>query len=173
MKTFFTVDRTGTLAPEKEISLQHYQDISPSHFQDHVDALYPQGLSFHGERYLLRAGSNSNLSSPAIELLFEYIRRSNFIDSPSRFECFFACESVEDAISFRNEFGNPDQKTYEVQNYGLSHRYNMRLLHNSSSILYRSYAAHQYWLGNQGVPSLGEFWEILLTLPVRISREVK
>jgi len=173
MSLLYTVDRLGTLKPGMVIQLQQHRDISPQYLQDHVDSLFPDGVSSHGERYFLQAGSKGNIASPAIELLFEYIRKTSFSNKPSRFESFFACESIDDAKSFRSQFGSHEQKIFEIQSDGPKHKCNMKLLHNDLSNLYFSYAAHQYWLGNQGISELGEFWEIILSLPVKVGDVVQ
>jgi hypothetical protein len=49
----FTVDRSGTLEEGQIISLVKYRDVEPHEVQIHVDSLFPDGVTSHGERYIL------------------------------------------------------------------------------------------------------------------------
>lgn len=172
MQTFFTVDRAGLLRENLEISLTKHQDIKPQELQLHSNSLYPDGVSFHGATYLIKPNSRGNISSPAIELLFEYVRRSNFPQMPSRFQSFFACATLAEAQQFRVNFGRPEQQIWTVYSQEDSFRVNMKLLDNNQTTLYCSYLAHEYWQGNAGPTQLGQFWEMILRLPVKIGQRV-
>jgi hypothetical protein len=171
MKKFYTVDRVGTLSSGTVINITKYDDVNPKALQVHVDSLFPSGVSFHGENYLLKNDSHGKISSSAIELLFEYVRRSNFPEIPSRFECSFACETIEEAKVFRTNFGQPTDRIFEVFSEGSYFKGNMVLLENNQTSLVCSYFADEYWKGNQG-PNPDCFWEVLLELPVTIGEQV-
>lgn len=172
MKKFYSVDRVGTLQEGMVIVLMRYSDVSPPFLQTHVDYLFPDGLSMHGERYLINNNSKGNIASPAIELLFENVRRANFSECPSRFQSFFACCSIEEARTFRNTYGSNDSQIFEVYTENRFFKANMCLLGNNHTNLVCSYLAHEYWAGNSGPPELSEFTEILLELPVTIGPKI-
>lgn len=46
---------------------------------------------------------NQNLAGAYREQIYEKIRMASFPDKPSRLECIFLCETLEEATSFRNE----------------------------------------------------------------------
>src|SRR5688572_10873944 len=81
-----------------------FDDVSPPELQEHVSALFPLGVSRHGEEYFLRSSSRADVASPAIELLLEYVRRANFPSRPSRFASWFGVSSVDEALAFRRRF---------------------------------------------------------------------
>ncbi|EOW9210583.1 TPA: DUF2441 domain-containing protein [Vibrio cholerae] len=171
MKKFYTVDRLGTLSSGTVIDITKYDDVNPKVLQSHVDELFPNGVSAHGENYLLKKGSHGQISSSAIELLFEYVRRAHLPEIKSRFECSFACESIDEAMAFRNRFGQPSDRIFEVLSDKPYFKGNMVLLDNNQTSLVCSYFADEYWKGNQG-PIPESFWEILLELPVTIGDQV-
>jgi hypothetical protein len=171
MKTFYTVDRAGALFDGAVIDIVKHDDISPKNLQIHVDSLFPNGVSSHGDRYFLKNDSHGQITSAAIELLFEYVRRANFSGLPSRFESLFACETIEDALKFRSYFGKPSDSIFEVFSDRTSFKGNMALLDNNQTSLVCSYFADEYWNGNQG-PLTGCFWEVLLELPVKIGKQI-
>ncbi|MBV1839302.1 DUF2441 domain-containing protein [Photobacterium ganghwense] len=171
MNKFYTVDRKGSLSTGTVIELTKYDDVNPKVLQEHVDSLFSNGVSSHGENYLLKNGSHGQISSSAIELLFEYVRRANFPEIPSRFECSFACETIDEAVKFRAAFGNPTDPIYEVFSENSFFKGNMALLDNDQTSLVCSYFADEYWKGNQG-PRPSCFWEVLLQLPVTIGDQV-
>jgi len=166
------VDRLGSLKEGDVIELGHYRDVSPDYLQEHVDSIFSNGFSQHGERYLLKGDGTGNTSNnSAIELLFEYIRQSHYPEVTSRFQSFFACETLREAKKFRGEFGKNTDKIFEVFTDNNYFKGNMSLLQNDQTSLICSYLGHEYWRGNT-VPELEEFWEILLDLPVTIGLEV-
>ena len=173
MDAFFTVDRTRCLYSGAIIELVRHGDIQPMVLQTHVNELYPEGLSVHGDRYLLQSGSRGNIASPAIELLFEYIRRAHYPSSPSRFQCIFSCSSIEDARTFRDQYGESDSPIWEVRTENTYHVGNMRLLDNNQTSLLCSYLGHEYWRGNDGPTELAGLREVVLSLPVVIGERIE
>lgn len=168
MTTYFTVDRLGTLAEGQVIGLQKYNDISPNFLQQHVDELFPEGVSAHGESYFLR-NREDNISGPNIELYFEYVRRALYPTRVSRFQAMFAARSLPEAEAFRIRLKAPEAPIWEVHADD-SLAVNMNLLIENNSILVKSYFAGLYWKGEAG-PDTSPVWEVLLKLPVRVLRK--
>ena len=86
MTTYYTLDRRNRLVAGTELRLQaldakkHSLDIFPD-LAAHTAALFPDGLSDHGERHL---PARANIPDANIELIWEYIRRAEFSHRPSR-----------------------------------------------------------------------------------------
>lgn len=168
MPLFYTLDRLNMLNSGITINLIKYQDIVPAELQIHADKMFPNGVSSFGERYFLKNSSDPRLTEPAIELVFEYVRRANFPKNPSRFQSVFGFESLSQALEFRDKFGGGQGTIWEAE----SKRYfkaDMSLLTLGSSILMCSYFANKYWSGK---PGSNPFWEILLIPPVKVLREL-
>jgi hypothetical protein len=168
MARYFTLDRAKTLKAGQRIDLVRYGDVTPPELQTHVNSLFPQGVTSHGERYLLRAETPANGVNSVIELLFEYVRRSQFPKCPSRFQSIFACKTIEEAEAFKNQHGTPDSLIWEVE-ASKGFRVDMKFLTLQGSLLILSYNAARYW---EGLPSdANPFWEFLLTPPVKVVRQ--
>ena len=169
MGRYFTVDRNRTLEEGKIINLVKYSDVEPHELQVHVDSLFPDGVTRHGEHYMLKGQTSAMGISPVIELLFEYVRRSHFPSRPSRFQSVFAFENFDQAVSFRKEYGKSEGLIWEVES-DVAFKADMRLLTLKGSLLGLSYNAHQYWReiasGNNPV------WEYLMVPPVRVIRRI-
>ena len=177
MREFFTVDRAGSLT-EGIVDLTRWNDVDPPELQTHVDELWPEGVSQHGDRYVLISGASGLLPEPNIELLWEYARRAFAAAAPSRFQSFFAFESIEAAQRFRAEFGGGSGTIWHLTTEGSSFRADMRWLTLKGSALMVSHAAVSYWRqrsSSELPPRLGPrepLWEVLLTPPVKITERV-
>ena len=172
LKTFYTVDRNNSLHEGKIIELNIRDDLSPATLKNHAYTLFPRGLSAHGENYFIKATSRANNDSVAIELFFEYVRQAHFQNVISRFQCLFACDSIEEAKKFKSKYGNESSRIFEVQSVNNHFKANMRILDNNQSSLFYSYLAHQYWSGfKSDLPEL--IWEVLLELPVTIGKQIE
>ena len=171
MTKFFTVDRSGTLTQGMKIAIHRHTDIDPPSLQKHVDVMFPNGVSKHGDSYFLSSGSRANVTSPAIELLFEYVRRAHFSDRPSRFTSFFAVDSLPAATAFNDKYGGGAAAIWEVE-ADAYFRGNMTLLTSNQTNLVYSYFAHLYWSGEIGPVDVEPFWEFLLACPVKVLRLV-
>jgi hypothetical protein len=169
MPKFYTVDRKETLHQGIEIMLQKSNDIKPDYLQKHVDMMFPDGVTLHGEQYFLR-NTTKGIISPAIELLLEYVRRAFFSSRPSRFQSFFGFESIDYAEKFRAQYANQDTPTWEVE-AELYFRADMSLLTLANSLLISSYFTYQYWSGDSS-HSNKPFWEILLVPSVKVLRKI-
>ena len=176
----FTVDRAATLAPGMMIEPLRHTDVQPQVLQDHVDALFPNGVTQHGNNYFLAGNQAATTVNPSIELLFEYVRRAAYPTAPSRFESVFACETLDDARAFRASpvWGNPAAAIFEVETESAAFRVDMTCLTLQGSILVASYLANRYWrqepseLHLFGGPQTPPSWEVLLSPPVRVVGQV-
>lgn len=169
MTIFYHIDRLGTLRSDSVIGLTHYRDINPEALQQHVDQLFPEGVSSHGERYFLRNDTPAIVISPIIELLFEYVRRSSYADKPSRFQSFFAFRSLSDSRNFLEKFCNSQGTIWEVEyDESRAFRADMNVLTLRNSLLVSSYRAHRYWQGLPDPSGEPPVWEYLLRPPVTI-----
>jgi hypothetical protein len=178
--TAFTVDRRQTLAPGMVLNLVRHTDVHPPVMQAHIDALMPDGVTRHGDQYLV-SNSQALTTSPNLELTFEYIRRAQFPTAPSRFQSVFACESRADAQTFGNApaWGSPGSPIFEIEADYEPFRADMHCLTLEGSISMASYSAHRYWSGlpndrhlSQGPQAVRPFWELLLRPPVRVLRRI-
>ena len=169
MAIFYTVDRSGKLKEGMELNTQRHGDILPAELQQHVDFMFPNGVSKHGDSYFLSSGSKANIASPAIEILFEYARRAHFQDKPSRFTSLFGVDSLLSATDFNTRYAEGKAGIWEVD-ADVYFRGNMNLLTSNQTTLVYSYFAHLYWKGETG--PIPPFWEYLLTPPVRVLRRV-
>lgn len=169
MGLYFTVDRNRTLKEGQLIDLAKYSDVTPPELQTHADFLFPDGVTSHGEYYFLRGERPAKGVNEVIELLFDYVRKSYFPSCPSRFQSVFAFKTIDQALHFKNNYGNPDSTIYEVES-DKAFRADMRLLTLQGSLLLLSYDAHKYW---QGI-SCGDdpIWEYLLSPPVKVIRKI-
>lgn len=140
-----------------------------------IKQLYPKGISSHGFQYLhdkydyVYDDNNRSYISymHIIEITFELIRQISFNEKPSRFESIFGCESLADALKFRNEKGNPENKIYKVSTDSFF-KADMNLLY-TGTILGNILIAEKYWRGQS---SKNPFWEILMQAPVKILEEI-
>lgn len=172
MKVFYAVDRERKLSQGRVLCLEKHNDVTPIELQQHVDILFPEGLSIHGDKYFLSNSSFGNVTNPAIELLFEYVRKSEFSEITSRFQSFFACETLDEARSFKHFHGDLNSPIYEVHSDRPYFKANMNLLRNGDTILVGSFFAHEYWSGKPG-PDANPFWEVLLSLPITVGRQLE
>jgi hypothetical protein len=53
MALLYTVDRIGTLKKNLIIDLFKHNGIKPSELQIHIDYLFPDGITNHGNYYML------------------------------------------------------------------------------------------------------------------------
>ena len=165
MRQFYIVDRIGTLRQGQVLNLERFNDLKPPQLQSHVDEMFPNGVSRHGERYFLKNSTYASVASPAIELLFEYVRRAHFPERPSRFQSWFAVDSITDAKGFRNRFGQGQGAIWRVASETVWQA-DMNLLTAHQTTLVCSWFAHTYWRGEAGPGQT--FWEFLLTPPVHV-----
>ncbi len=171
MEKLYTVDRLGTLTQNQVCKLVKHDDISPKFLNFHAADMFPEGVSRHGDSYFLGSKQKTLIASPALELTFEYVRRSIYPDRPSRFQCMFAVDNLESARLFMEKHPDYDSSIWEVD-AEVVFRANMNMLYAGDSILVTSYRANMYWAGDPG-PDGFPFWEYLLKCPVIIGKRVE
>jgi hypothetical protein len=179
----FTVDRNATLMPGHIIDRVRHSDLTPVVLQAHVDGLFPDGVTRHGDTYFLAGQQSAAAANPNIELIFEYVRRSKHPSAPSRFESVFGCESLEDAQAFRADpiWGNRGAPIFEVEVDAEPFRADMTCVTKllSGTALIASYMADRYWRQQPndfhvfpGGSQITPFWELVLVPPVRVVAQV-
>lgn len=164
---FLTVDRRRTMNQGQVISLVKHADISPPELQLHVNCLFPEGLSRHGERYFISSQTQAQETNPSIELLLEYVRRARFPNRPSRFQSLFGIMTMEDALWFASAYGCDDSLIWEVE-CETFFRADMSLLTQNCTNLVYSYYAELYWSGR--TVTANPRWESLLVPPIAVTR---
>jgi hypothetical protein len=172
LKVFYAVDRERKLSHGKVLCLEKHNDITPVELQKHVHELFPEGVSIHGDKYFLNNASLGNVTEPAIELMFEYVRKAHFPFITSRFQSFFACENLDEARAFKKRFNDSTLPIYEICSDSSYFKANMNLLRNGDSILVGSFFAQEYWSGRSG-PDATPFWEVLLSLPITVGQQIE
>ena len=142
--------------------------------EDHLVELFPEGLSPHGWRYMLDRYEfiRDAISSDAfvnhtwqVEFTFEMVRRAAFPKMNSRFQSYFAWETLDAARGFRKDA----QSIYRTQ-AEKGFRADQNWLTLGTQGVATSLCAHRYWSGAASSESL---WEIVLCAPVRIVDKVE
>lgn len=173
---YYHVDRLSTLTEGQIIQLVKWDDIDPPELQNQADILFPDGVSYHGNCYMLSSDwalqSNPNNRDPkTIEIIYEYIRRSNFTDKPSRFQSFFALNTMDQVKRFKDKYDIHNSSVWVVESDSVF-KADMNLLSLGSSPLACTYLAHKYWQGEAGFDP-NPFWEYLLKLPVTVLEKIE
>jgi hypothetical protein len=179
---FYAVDRKGIVAAGATLIRQRisFTPETPPEFQEHLDRLFPDGVTNHGDNWFVTSNRwlyyvdphGVTRWEPATELIFEYVRRSGFPERPSRFDSYFGCETLEDARTFRDQFAGAGARIVRLEADG-SFRADMTALNMAqTSPIVASYYAHQYWKGEAAKPQ-PPFWEHLLLPPVRVLEVVE
>lgn len=114
---FYHIDRSGQLHVGEEVRLQ---PISPDLIKYPLLNNYPDGVSNHGLNYLNRTNDIwfefNDTSSSIIESFFELIRMKFFPNKFSRFQSFFAFETMSDFIKWKSiAKNNPTAKILKIQ----------------------------------------------------------
>jgi hypothetical protein len=166
----FHLDRAGQLSPGQVLGLTRHA-VSPPEVQDHLDLLFPNGVSLHGWNYFAQGGTRATEASWNIELIWEYSRRFGHPDRPSRFESVFAWPTEQDAVQWlaaERQRGNPwpAARIWEVE-ADSAFRADMSLLTLGATILRASYDADLYWSGGAN-PDRPPCWELVLPVPVTV-----
>ncbi|OIB56156.1 DUF2441 domain-containing protein [Natrialba sp. SSL1] len=107
--------------------------------------------------------ANKKPTNAIYEWVFEFVRRSEFPDHPSRFQSFFGVETEQEATAFQSDF-DPDAQIVEVE-YSVGVKADMDLL-SCQSFADGLHQATTYWNGEPG--SDDPTWEILMQPPVEV-----
>lgn len=170
MTTYYTVD-SGNYYSQGMIINPITPSIQPVELQSMVSTLFPRGVSHHGDGYFLSAAAIAGEINYSIDWGLEFYRRAMRPNTPSRYECIFACETLNGAIAFRTQFRPPNSPIYEVDaDETLVHRGDMSLLNNLQTCLVYTYHIKHYWSGTTFRQQ--PFWEILIPLPATIGNRV-
>jgi hypothetical protein len=181
---FYSVDRRGFYQTGATLDLWQQDPLGrpfwrlPDWFEAedlraHVAELFPEGLSLHGWQYMVERHdfirpTNSDAlfvnHNMVVELVFEYVRRAVLPLRRSRFQSFFAWESLEMARACRKE----GQALYRVEPSSIF-RADQSWLTIGAQNAIASLCGHRYW---SGAPSDTPRWEILLAPPVRIMERI-
>lgn len=172
---FYTADREGTLKKGQIIDLVKYTDISPAGLQKIVDEWFPNGVSNHGDIYLLKGNQKFSVASPQIELVFELLRRLEYPQIKSRYEArLFATGSVEQAKQFAVNY--PNKGAIQLPMYWEVEcdeffKADMKLLTVATTSLGMIDLARKYW----SVESFDNdpFWEYMLFGTVRVLKRIR
>ncbi len=178
-KTFYTLDRAGTLV--EDVLIEYQDAFTPiDELREHIENRLWQKVSRHGNNYLFNyninlLSSNEN-SSVFMEMLLEERRRSSFPNKPSRFRSLFACDTVREAAWFRgSSMANLSTAIYEVHSESVCHKADMRLLNVNCTPAEMSHRLDLYWQGKtkELYPGYEPFWEVLVPLPVAIGKRIQ
>jgi hypothetical protein len=161
----------------------HHEQTTPFHsqlgvpadeFRQHLSRLYPGGLSFHGEQFLLDPYRLQSTPAgfyyeyhPVMELVFELVRQTHFPTRPSRYEVFFACETIAAAEDFRQLKGGAG--TIRRVSCAEWFRADMNLLYLGATPAESLLIAGRYWSGES---SANPKWEILMRGPVAVHEQI-
>ena len=178
--TYFHVDRLNRLIEGQKIQVLYTaQELAKfkTNRADMMSDLFPQGLSYHGQRYLIdqRKTPDKDIDGQ-VEVLAEFMRRTRFPKRPCRYQSFFACRTLEDALRFRQEYGGSiSDKTerqtsiWEVETKRPVFEGDLRHLTHWECWSDCFVRLDWYW---RQVLSDNPLIEVLMPLPVRILRRV-
>jgi hypothetical protein len=126
--------------------------------QSFLQVQFPQGLSNHGQRYLINRSmvtgkvlpvngtpESVTYSSAAIEIVLELVRRLEFSDRLSRFQAMFACQTEPELRRFATQTGSHGT-IYEVDADHFK-VYDAALLTLGNTISHAWLNARGYWNG--------------------------
>ena len=172
MAQFFTVDN------QKRLEVGRTVDRStdyPSHCHDFMASLFPSGTCRWGEVFLLsepltilrQQEQEQSVASltPAIELVFELVRRASYPQVPSRMTSLFCWEAPEEALEFQAEFRQGQETAIYVVEADDFFRADMNLLSLGPTSLTAWSNAVDYWSGKS---SSNPCWEILTVPPATV-----
>ncbi|MEK3699367.1 hypothetical protein NYE33_20555 [Paenibacillus sp. FSL R10-2199] len=169
----YHIDRLGSLKAGETIRLRDVS-LNPSILKDILDQRYPSGLSMHGDKYYATQANEGELQDILTENIYEYERRLHYPNLPSRFQSFFASETIETAMFWVSRIGLHNYNLWEVEfsedKYVKLDAAWLGIDKNNLSFPVAAYFSEKYW---SGVASENPQWELLIQPPVRIIRIVK
>lgn len=182
-----------TLELETNLHVPGQGDLQlPSRTEEALFEEFPEGLSAHGNRYFAQKYGSLNIAEefgsefPDLEVLysgwdlpggtntspvtttfyecvFELVRQSEFPETLSRGQAYFACETKEDAMRWAREYGDTAQ-IIEVTCDGAS-RYDQDWL-QVPDLPTGIQNARRYWEGEERTDDPAT--EVMMTPPVEI-----
>jgi hypothetical protein len=175
MITLYTVDRLGFYQNNKHISLIK-KSVNRPELDEYLDRLFPNGLSHHGRLYFWSGHSTPKHMESALELHLEMHRRAFHPHKPSRFVSIFCCQSIEEAIQFRDRGGPANFPIYEVTcDEKNIHVADMNIINPTATTLVFSQHMDMYWSGKSMkgfIPTHPEFNEVIVPLPATIGKRI-
>ncbi|WP_439214635.1 hypothetical protein [Duffyella gerundensis] len=176
MVKLYVVDRYNRYRENHIVSLKTSKDITPIELSHLAMALFPDSVSDQGNYYFL---SNSPYVNPTINIdwSFEFYRRARHPDKPSSWQCLYAWQHLDEALSFRSSNGSPGDPIYEIDTDQRNcHIADMILLDNPDLALIHTYRAELYWQGktmpNHLLKGWRTQWEVLVPLPLTVGRQI-
>jgi hypothetical protein len=190
MPLLFHVDRKASLHEGQVLELVPWSAVLPADripdqdLQAHVEELFPAGLSWHGRQYLFWQNKPafpmapgfyvepdvSTMRSHAIDLIFEYVRRSAFPERPSRYQSWFCWTSMADVDRFLALMNAPGAAVWEVDGEP-TFRADANLL-GLSTALRGSFVAHRYWRG-EPLANKQPHWECFVGPGAVVGRRIR
>lgn len=155
---------------------QYGEHPTKEDFKKLVKEYYPDGLSHFGKDYLMepvryeRVNNYGYISHVmSVDAYFEFVRRLRFPHQPSRYQTFFAWETLDEARAFNNFKAQGKGEIFLVtaERYA---RLDASWLVIGNFYIEGIYFAEQYWLGH---PNDKPSWEYLLSFPVTILKKIE
>lgn len=183
----YHIDRSRTLFPGMKIDFMK-PTINPEFLSRTLHSSYPEGISMHGNYYFARqadsfidTGGNlmpqkiQNANAHLIDNVFEYERRINFPQLPSRFQSIFCSETISEARKWIDALQL--EETARIWEINYDHGQSVKLDSgwlkgdlNNLSFLVLSHYATQYWSGVAYHEA--SCFESLVRLPVTVGRMI-
>lgn len=174
----YHIDRTCSLTPSQIIELAPYPHENGS-FSFMSKKFFQGNVSHHGFQYLADASLSSlpSTNESIIEYTTELVRQSFFPEMPSRFQSFFALETIEDLLTWKDFLLTPDAKIFEIefkeeQCVKLDSAFLPNALYSTNTLAFSPSQnfedAYKYWsMCHTEAPR----YELLITPPVTIRNE--
>jgi hypothetical protein len=105
----------------------------------------------------------------AMEIAFEFIRKTYFPKLPSRFESVFAFETIEECKNFQEKYPykEAENNIFKFISDHKGYKFDMYWLKFSNDYMGLIGNAFSYWSGEA---SDNPSWEIIVKLPVKIEK---
>lgn len=174
----YHIDRTNSLSKGQIIDLFQYPKSKDS-FSFMAETLFNGYISKHGYFYLSDVGFDDQyppLAASCIEMELELIRRSFFPEKLSRFQSFFAFESLNSLSAWMPFFKSYNCRLWEIEFFhahyekhdaGLIPHFHSDDRPYSPSLTFQ--CGYEYWSGKF---SKNPIYELLIKPPVLIKQEI-
>lgn len=177
----YHIDRLKLLRPNQIIQIDKFYKAPLDELQTLISDYYPDGLSKHANQYYLHPTNEYNVGNSVYELLFEYERKLNFPELISRYQAFFALQTLDDVKDWLSFFDSKNQYKFpvweidtldsKVQEYdssllgggpldGLKNFYPLTAIHH----------ANEYWSGSTSETPRKE---LLIYPKVKVLKKIK
>jgi hypothetical protein len=166
----YHIDRANSMSINQVLSLENGFDLND------IFNIYNNSLSIHGIHYLSQNPYN-DIPSFLWEFAAEYVRILKYPQYPSRFQCLFAVENLEQLDAWKTFFEKSNfqivklecSKIYKfdanwITKPGSFKNYLKNNKFDNVSFASYCYFADKYWSGQ---PSPSPLWELLVPLPCK------